>query len=65
MKHKSSLMLAAGFLFITAAAFITGYNVAEDRYAEEASSEVINLGRCFREGHSRLSAEPQYGNADG
>ena len=43
MKHKSSLMLAAGFLFITAAAFITGYNVAEDRYAEEASSEVITL----------------------
>lgn len=43
MKHKSSLVIAAGFLLITAAAFITGYNVAEDRYAGDASNEVINL----------------------
>lgn len=43
MKHRSSLVISLGVLLITASAFLTGYNVAEDRYAGETSDEVVSL----------------------
>ena len=43
MRRRSSAMIAAGILLITTAAFLTGYNVAEDRYAGASSGEAVSL----------------------